>query len=96
MDASLIKLQTQAVDQKMPAKSVFQIKFSPPNLTFGLGNSICYDTWLLLPCPSRSLPSPFIEQLHAGNASEKCKNLIIQSTLYMQCKEKIVAPQLST
>jgi len=32
----------------MPAKSVFQVKFSNPNLTCGFRNSIFYDT---VTCP---------------------------------------------
>lgn len=43
-DTSLIKPQTQAIGQNMPAQSVFQITLTNPSLTFGLRNSICYDT----------------------------------------------------
>lgn len=50
-DARLIKLQTQAVGQNMPSKSVVQIKFSNPNLTCQELN-LLWHTELLSPCPS--------------------------------------------
>lgn len=75
----------------MPSKSVFQIKFSNPNLTFQELN-LLWHTKLLSPCPSRFLPSSLTEQLHACNASEMDKILIVQSCLHMQCKEMTTPP----
>lgn len=75
----------------MRSKWVFQIRFSNPNLTFQ-ELSLLWHTKLFSPCPSRFLPSPLTEQLHACNASEKGKIPIVQPSLHMQCKEKTVPP----
>lgn len=73
----------------MPSKSVFQIRFSNPNLTFQ-ELSLLWHTKLLSPYPLRFLALPLTEQLHACNASEKGKIPIVQPSLHMQYKEKTV------